>query len=58
MNAYKVETQAHIDFLLKDIITDVLKNVPAALRVEGDFQGKAADLRTKLETLPRTFPCF
>ena len=35
LHDYKVETEDHIDFVLKDIVTEVLKNVPVALRVEG-----------------------
>ena len=57
MHNYKVETQDHIYFLQKDGITDVLKDVPVALRVEGNFIGTIVDLRTTLEALPKMYAC-
>jgi len=58
VNKYKVEAQAHIYFLLKDIITDALKDMPVALRMEGDLKRKMANLHTMLEAWHTTFPCF
>ena len=57
LHEYKVETNAHIDFLLKDIITGVLKNAPIAWRVEGNFTGTSAELRDRLQALSNVYPC-
>ena len=55
LHDYKVDTEANVDFVLNELISDVLKDVPVALRVEGDFTCKIADFRARLEALPNMY---